>query len=493
MRLPVPHGPDPVLACLRFVPGLLGVLTALPGAPAGAATYLVRPDGTGAFPTIQAAVDAVAPGDTIALADGVFRGEGNRDIDFGGKPLVLHSQSGQPEDCVLDCEGSATVPRRAFYCHSWEGNDTLVEGITVRNGWGRDDPYGMREGGAVLCDFAAPAFRDCIFTDNHADFGGVFMLIGPSSVSLTRCTFTDNYADLDAGCINCRDVSAPRIVACRFENNSAGSRAGGILSDDYSAPEVSECTFTGNYAVNGGGGAYACGISDPHYLRCTFAGNAAGTNGAGLACACSADALLESTIIAFSSNGPAISCLSNSAASLACCDLYGNPGGDWVGPIAGQYGIDGNFSEDPLFCDFAAGDLRLGGESPCLPRNHPQAEPCGLIGAWGVGCPGAAVDPPGPAGRGLWLAPARPNPSRGATALRFALPEGDRAGMVTLGIHDAAGRLVRTLVARPLAPGVHTATWDGRDRAGRPACAGVYLGRLEHAGRVLTRPVLRLP
>jgi hypothetical protein len=52
--------------------------------------------------------------------------------------------------------------------------------------------------------------------------------------------------------------------------------------------------------------------------------------------------------------------------------------------IAGQEGIDGNFSADPLFCNVGIGDVGLANEtSPCLPANND----CGvLIGALDEGC-----------------------------------------------------------------------------------------------------------
>ena len=51
--------------------------------------YVVLPDGTGDFPTIQAAIAAVADGDVILLAAGTFTGEGNRDLDFLGKGITV--------------------------------------------------------------------------------------------------------------------------------------------------------------------------------------------------------------------------------------------------------------------------------------------------------------------------------------------------------------------------------------------------------------------
>ncbi len=73
-----------------------------------------------------------------------------------------------------------------------------------------------------------------------------------------------------------------------------------------------------------------------------------------------------------------------------------------------------------------------------------------------------------------------PNPFNPATTITFALPV---ATDVSLAIHDAAGRLVRTLVAgRSFAAGVHSVRWAGRDATGRAAATGVYLARLETAG-----------
>jgi hypothetical protein len=464
------------------------------GTSAGAATYLVRPDGSGAFPTIQAAVDAVALGDTIAMADGTFRGAGNRDIDFAGKDLVVRSQSGNAAQCIIDCQGTQTEPHRGYNFHSWESADAVVEGITICNGWGPDDLYGMSEGGAIRCDFALPTLQDCIFSDNRAIFGAAIMLTGPSRPLIRRCTFTGNEAQLDGACIDCEGTSAPLVWDCLLQGNTSGHRAGGILADEYASPVFSVCTFVNNYGADGGGAASGCGSADPLFRRCTFVGNSAGANGAGVSCSCSADAFLESCVIAFSASGPAVTCLNEATVTLTCCDLFGNAGGDWVGPIANQFGVNGNFGEDPLFCNLPAGNLHLDGASPCLPRNHPQGAQCGVLGAWGVGCPGTGVDPQvGPAAR-LQLDRPRPNPSAGGVTFRFDLPGDDTAesrAPAAFCIYDAAGRLVETLLQGPLDAGAHVVRWDGRDPSGQPAPAGVYFGRLQWGDQVLARAFLR--
>ena len=73
------------------------------------------------------------------------------------------------------------------------------------------------------------------------------------------------------------------------------------------------------------------------------------------------------------------------------------------------------------------------------------------------------------------LGAARPNPFNPSTTIAFTL---GKAGHATLSIYTVDGRLVRTLLDEPRAAGPQTATWDGRDNAGRAAASGTYLYRL---------------
>jgi hypothetical protein len=115
--------------------------------------------------------------------------------------------------------------------------------------------------------------------------------------------------------------------------------------------------------------------------------------GAALAVAGTWGSTIVNSILAFNGPGAAILCWEGDALVLTCCDIFGNVGGDWIGCIADQYGVRGNISLDPFFCDPAAGDLGLHADSPCAPEQNPE---CGLIGAWGVNCG------PTPTSRGTW-------------------------------------------------------------------------------------------
>ena len=76
-----------------------------------------------------------------------------------------------------------------------------------------------------------------------------------------------------------------------------------------------------------------------------------------------------------------------------------------------------------------------------------------------------------------------PNPTAGRTSF---LVSADKSMGVEVGIYDLAGRIIRRF---PAADGADAITrhleWDGRDDRGKAAAAGVYLVRLETAGRVI--------
>jgi len=158
---------------------------------AGATTYLVRPDGTGDFPTIQAAVYAAVAGDVIELASGTFMGLGNRDVDYLEKAITIRSQSGDPRDCIVDCEGSPSEMHRGFRLAN-VGSGGVLEGITVKHGYQYD-------GGGVFLLASAATIRRCILSENTARQGaGIFcdLYDGPT---ISECTIAGNHATIQGG------------------------------------------------------------------------------------------------------------------------------------------------------------------------------------------------------------------------------------------------------------------------------------------------------
>jgi hypothetical protein len=93
---------------------------------------------------------------------------------------------------------------------------------------------------------------------------------------------------------------------------------------------------------------------------------------------------------------------------------------------------------------------------------------------------GIPEPPLAPPRTGLTLEAPAPNPFNPRTEIRFAL-EAD-APQATLDIYDVAGRRVHVLWDGPLGRGSHELVWEGRNAAGMPVAAGIYLIRLR-AGR----------
>jgi predicted outer membrane repeat protein len=237
---------------------------------------------------------------------------------------------------------------------------------------------------------ASPSFVDCTFIDNTTQvFGGAIAggAAGttPPDFTIDECTFVGNHADYMCGAVALGFGAHATISHCTFEGNTAGALAGAAGTGFNSSATVVECTFIGNSAA--AGGAYGAGAqpgdaSTATLTSCTIYGED-GVGGSVSVGSPEASIVLEKTIIAFSVAGPAVGGGVASQYTLSCCDIYGNAGGDYVGPIAGMLGVDNNICQDPLLCAPYLFDFSVCSISQCTPEYNPD---CGQIGAWPVGC-----------------------------------------------------------------------------------------------------------
>jgi len=155
---------------------------------------------------------------------------------------------------------------------------------------------------------------------------------------------------------------------------------GGAYFVSASTPVMESCLFAGNRADQSGGGIMlnnSLATSPTRFTGCTIVNNTGGiATGGGVAIMSPIPSIMENCIIAFNGPGPGIGCAVPTAqADLACCDIYGNAGGDWVDCVASQLGIKGNFSLDPQFADTTAENYSLAADSPCAAENNT----CGTI------------------------------------------------------------------------------------------------------------------
>ncbi|MCK4306244.1 MAG: hypothetical protein KAY24_18535 [Candidatus Eisenbacteria sp.] len=384
----VPLWSDPSNIVTVTTPDDLGVL-------------LVSPDGNAEFSTIQAAIDAATageldpgfPGRFIILADGVYRGSGNRGLNFRGKRVSLISLSGNPAACIIDCEGEdrgfSRFPMLPYLDPQRGGlGPPRIQGLTIRNGQDED-------GGGVLCDRARVLFVQCHFINNYASNGsGGAIAFEKGAGTFVQCIFERNEAAEVGGAVSLYRSTCD-FRRCEFRGNMA-ERGGAVAAVESALPPVWEplpafqdsllnfhsCLIYANHA-NESGGAIHCSDADLTVNQCTLSHNRAIDTGGAIHCRRECRVEMVNSIISFSSNvSDVIHCDGGDILIfLACCNLYRNEDGNYVGCIKGRDSQGGNISVNPLFRDAQAGDFHLSKDSPCAPL---RGYDCIFYGSYGA-------------------------------------------------------------------------------------------------------------
>ncbi|MFN8548636.1 MAG: right-handed parallel beta-helix repeat-containing protein [Candidatus Eisenbacteria bacterium] len=317
---------------------------------ATAAIWSVYPDGSGDFPTIQSAIGGATDGDIILLGDGTFEGVGNRNIDGLGKALTIQGNTLNPALCVIDCNASSADRARGFNFHSGETVLTVLEGVTIKGAVAPVLPD--RWGGGVLCVNSSITLRNCIVHSNHAGWGAGLLFWGSASL-VQDVWVADNVSDVNGGGIYCTTGDATHFERVTVVGNSTDGRGAALVANTCE-PFIRDCTIHGNHA-GAAGAIWVLGGASPHF---------------------------SNTIITGTSPGAVMECGGGSP-TFSCCDLFGNEDGNWTDCIVDQYGTNGNFSADPVYCDPASRVFTLTVGSPCSSDENPA---CGPVGAWPVGC-----------------------------------------------------------------------------------------------------------
>ena len=233
------------------------------------------------LPTIQRAIDNSWDGGVVCVADGIYTGSGNTDLDFKGRPITVRSLRG-PEKCVIDCNGSPENPHRGFRFHSGEDANSVLKGFTVTNGHIPGSWY-VGVGGAILCsEDSGPTIMDCRFINNSAGWDGGAICNLKGNLTLRDCAFIFNTAiGNDGGAIN-NETGTITAENCTFTGNSAFDWGGAIRTINSTTANVSNCVLSGNHSDDGGA-IFIFHDSNAIVANCTFAGNVA-QHGNALAC-----------------------------------------------------------------------------------------------------------------------------------------------------------------------------------------------------------------
>ncbi len=346
----------------------------------------------GDYGTIQAGIFESNDGDTVVVADGVYRGSGNRDLILGGRSILLTSENG-PDACIIDCEGSAESNHRGFFLIKGENQNTVIRGFTVRNGY----VSAPGEGGAVFCDTTYPTIENCIFTNNYAATGGAIS----GSGTYKNCIITDNTALTAGGGISLKNNPA-YIDHCTIVNNSAGEKGGGlqilstaftsitntVISDNSTTGlaggiycqnggtvNLSNCIIVENHTdalSSGGGGIYFDALSHGIIASCTFSANTSSTMGGAFYSKAQENIIINSIFWNDSApTGPEIALSGNLTISYS--DIHGGDSQIYIeDPGSLTWGAS-ILTTDPFFVAGPLGDFYLShraagqdSESPCI-------------------------------------------------------------------------------------------------------------------------------
>jgi hypothetical protein len=183
----------------------------------------------GDYPTIQGAIDAAAPGDTVLVDPGLYV----ENIDFLGKAITVKSSQG-PYATRIDGDQAKEV---VLFTNN-EGRDSVLEGFTLMNGRG------------IRCNFSSPTITKNIITRNgHASGAGIMCRVG-SKPLIIHNLITKN--TVGHGGIEC-DLASPDIVGNTISGNGAGYQRGGGISCVECSPYIDGNRIEGNSSDLGGG------------------------------------------------------------------------------------------------------------------------------------------------------------------------------------------------------------------------------------------------
>jgi hypothetical protein len=389
----------------------------LPAGTAAGATLAVP----GAYETIQLAVDAASPGDTVLVAPGTYSDVETRVFQAGGtytassmlfmKAGVSVISEAGPGGTTLDMLGQGTgdviwgvmvegqssgplhlegfrmvgvpVGHTGLFCRG-SAPMTVRECVFDGLAGGGDLPGGAYAVLSTSITFLECAFLGCSGGEWPREYGGV--LVVDASILAEDCVFEGCSGGI---AYTGYPTSGPSGVfrRCRFEGNTRRVAAG--LGAAGPNVVVEDCLFRGNTAE--GNGAASVSSANFRVERCTFVNNTAEVTG-GLSLR--GDGVLQSCTFVSNTNevqvGGTHLSVREGPVEIRNCVFASGRGSHGVDVPVGGIGITSSCNvfwdnplghteaiiypwsptdtiQDPQFCDVEAGDYRVNATSPCLP------------------------------------------------------------------------------------------------------------------------------
>ena len=406
--------------------------------PARTATWRIVHDPANPIDQVGSAAMQAADGDSILVGPGTFY----EHIPIVGKSLTFVSSDGA-DQTILD--GSQAIPGREgsiFYDPSVTTALLVIEGFTLRGGYGQLSPEGCN-GGAVSwynrgeLPGKSLLIRACTLEANHlqpleAGSGNAIFCHYMETVRLESCTFRDNGGSESAdvyvdggevvasnctfhmseqwrvGTLRCPGSGDVKILDCLFEAEASGGGYYSLWLDN-----VERTLLSNNSFIDRGGSPTATKVHmsenaiEPTRQTIIMTGNV-------FWCSAGQDSGGPSTVevtarrqqmdvqnntfvrcgLAAGAGGGSPSLYANNIFYRSTVRLSGSIGGQvrcndaWPQTIYTDvpaiYTFTDNIQADPLFCGESDGDFHVAVEGPCDQSGSPPG--CGLIGALEANC-----------------------------------------------------------------------------------------------------------
>ena len=181
------------------------------------------------FTSVQDAIDAANPGDTIHICAGTYGGVNivNKDLTLRGAGQERTTLDGQENGAVVTIAAGVTVHLEGL---------RIIRGSATSGG-------GIRNNGTLT-------LTECGVSGSSAAFGGGIFNLG--SLTLTECSVSGSSADSDGGGIF--NLGTLTLTECSVTVNGAGNNGGGIRN--VGTLTLTDSSVTDNGAGGDGGGIY---------------------------------------------------------------------------------------------------------------------------------------------------------------------------------------------------------------------------------------------
>jgi len=381
--------------CLRSLCFTALITVTLFASAADAATIRVPSN----VPTIQAAIDAAASGDTVLVSPGTYVEQ----IDFHGKAITVASEAG-PAATAINANGAGSV----VTFRSGESRSSLLIGFTVTGG------FNLYGGAGILVSGSSPTIRGNDITGNRGCTGvGIYSYF--SSPRIESNSVRDNVV---SGCSGAWGIgiyiggdSSAEVIDNRITGNmgSDATGAGVALFAAGSASVIGNVIQQNSTRANGGcgwgGGLAIANLAEATIVNNLIAQNTACTGGAiyWLGTGDGTGSVLVNNTIAdndaasypgvyasgvgslhrffnnviSSATAPVLFCQATSWATAPLLDSNDVFTADQHNPYGGsctnQTGTLGNISADAQFLNPAAGDYRIPSSSPLVDAGNNAA------------------------------------------------------------------------------------------------------------------------